>query len=69
MNNISNITITLAVDGQPCIVVADQEKLQIAINLLSELEDDGKLKVNKLNPNKYKLNPLEEDDYKEEINE
>ena len=55
--NIANISITMMVEGAPCILNLDQESLLTVVNLSAGFSENKKLNVIKL-PDDYKLEQL-----------
>jgi hypothetical protein len=55
--HISNISLTLEVDGIPKIVMLPQDKLMLLVKLAASLSEDGKLPVRKA-PEGFKFVPL-----------
>ena len=55
--NIANISITMTVEGVPCILNLDQKSLLTVVNMSAGFSENKKLNVIKL-PDDYKLEQL-----------
>jgi len=56
---IKRISMAMEIDGDACIVVLPQERMQMLVNLAASLSDSGKLPVKKLN-HKYKIENIDD---------